>query len=98
MRLTAMIAGLLGILVSLTAQLFAVIDDSYTFGSIGFLGIFSGVLGVIASFQVSKNNKKATILLVISLLCGIVAISYLYALPALLQIICIIYTARKMNQ
>ena len=46
MKHVALIGGIVGLLFSIIAQLFAVIDDSYTFGNIGFLGVFSGIVAL----------------------------------------------------
>ncbi|MFD2680928.1 hypothetical protein [Bacillus seohaeanensis] len=87
MKGLAMTGGILGILISLTAQLFAVIDDSYTFGNIGFLGIICGIIGVIGAFQIGKNKTLATTLLVVSSFVGFYAIAAFYIIPAILMLI-----------
>ncbi|MEC5423808.1 hypothetical protein QGM71_09925 [Virgibacillus sp. C22-A2] len=88
----AILGGVLGVVLSLLAQLFALIDDSYTFGNIGFLGIFSGVLGIIAGFQINKNTSFALIGLGIAILLGTIALSFLYFIPTVLMAIPFVYT------
>lgn len=87
MKKSAMLGGALGILISVIAQLFAVVDDSYTIGNIGFLGMLSGVIGVIAGYQINKKNDVALIGLGIAIILGTIALSFLYLIPTILMII-----------
>ncbi|APC48844.1 hypothetical protein [Virgibacillus halodenitrificans] len=98
MKTIAMLGGLLGIIISLTAQLFAIIDDSYTFGNIGFLGVLSGIIGIIGAFQVNRNNKLAAIILISSAILGFISISYLYILPATLVLISSVFAAKNIKE
>lgn len=82
---TALIGGILGFLISLLAQLFAVIDDSYTFGNIGILGMLSGMIGVIGAHGVKKEKAWYPYLLIGASIAGFISISFLYAVPALLK-------------
>ncbi|BBW98464.1 hypothetical protein ACPVTF_02270 [Geobacillus icigianus] len=95
MKNLSMIAGLLGIFVSLAAQLLAINDDDYHFGNIWFIGVLGGIIGTWAAFSININNKKATVLLIISLLLGFAGIGSLYSISAFLQFITLIYLAYK---
>lgn len=98
MKTTAMIGGLLGIIISLTAQFFAIIDDSYTFGNIGVLGVLSGAIGIIGAFQLNRNNKLAAVILISSIILGVISISFLYILPAILVLNPTVYAAKNRNK
>lgn len=86
MKTTAMLGGLIGVFLSLIAMLFALVDDSYTFGNFGLLGLLGGIIGIMASFQLSKN-RTAPFLLLLAILVGFYGLSYLYTLPAILMVI-----------
>ena len=86
MKNLATIGGVLGILISITAQLFAVIDDSYTFGNIWFLGVFAGMLSIIGAAMLNKNKKMGSILLIVSSIIGYYGIGFLYLLPGLITL------------
>ncbi|WP_217588664.1 hypothetical protein [Lentibacillus saliphilus] len=94
MKITAMLGGLLGVFFSLVAMLFAVVDDSYTFGNFGLLGILGGIIAIIASFQLAKN-RIAPFLLLVAILLGVYGLSYLYILAALLMAIPLVYYTFK---
>jgi hypothetical protein len=95
MKGLAITGGILGVIFPLFAQLFAVIDDSYTFGNIGFLGIISGVLALIGAFQINKNGKRAGIMLIISSLLGYYSVANIYLIPGLLTLIAGILVLEK---
>ncbi|WP_044747402.1 hypothetical protein [Bacillus alveayuensis] len=95
MKNLSMIAGLLGIFVSLAAQLFAINDDDYHFGNIWFVGVLGGIIGTLSAFSININNKKAAVLIIISLLLGFAGIGSLYSVSAFLQFITLIYLAYK---
>ncbi|SET14690.1 hypothetical protein SAMN05216389_10642 [Oceanobacillus limi] len=86
MRTLATLSGVLGIVISLFCQLFAIIDDSYTFGNIGFLGVISGVIAIVGANLMKRNKKYAASLLLVSCVTGIIAISYFYILPSLFTV------------
>lgn len=95
MKIVTLIAGLLTIIISLAAQLFAFIDDSYSIGNIWFLGLASGVLTLIGASKIKKSKKTALILLLISFVLGFISILYLFIVPAILILITIIYLCSK---
>ncbi|WP_010095564.1 hypothetical protein [Ornithinibacillus scapharcae] len=90
MKTVAMIGGLTGVFFSLFAMLFALVDDSYTLGNFGLLGVLGGIIGIIASFQLYKN-KFSPFLLLIAILLGFYGIFYLFLIPAILMAIPMIY-------
>ncbi|UOQ84742.1 hypothetical protein [Gracilibacillus salinarum] len=91
MRALTLIAGFLTILISIAAQLSAIIDDSYTVGNIWFLGVTSGILTIIGAFKINNNKRTSLILLIISFILGVVSILYLFIVPAILLLITITY-------
>jgi|SRR5690625_3401149 len=91
------IGGLLGIIISLFLQLFAVIDDSYSFGNFGILGILCGVLGTYSSFIIERKSSLALGFLFISVVGGFYAISFFYMIPAILMVIPSLIINSKMN-
>lgn len=86
MRIVALIGGILGLLISIVAQLFAVIDDSYTFGNIGFLGMLSGIVAIVCSLNVNKRPSLAGWLLILTTATGVYALSGLYLIPGTLTL------------
>ena len=88
-------AGVIGILIVIVAQVFAIIDDSYSFGNIWFLGIFGSIVGMAGALFINKFKKSALYLIILSILLGIISISYLYLVPCIIQLICIIYISNK---
>lgn len=91
MKTMAIIGGIVGSLISLLAMLFAIVDDSYTFGNIGLLGIVSGIIGIYGGLTLFKNNMTGSMLLLLSTVLGIVSISFLYAIPAILMLTPVLY-------
>lgn len=89
------LAAILGLIITLIAQLFAIIDDSYTFGNIWFLGVLSSVVGLIGSLLIYKNKNIGILILSISIVLGVISISYLYLIPAILQLICIFKVSKQ---
>jgi hypothetical protein len=98
MKYIALIGGILGLLVSLVAQLFAVIDDSYTFGNIGFLGMLSGIIAIISSFFVTKKPIMSGSLLILTSISGVYALSFLYLIPSTMTLLAGVYTLGRKNQ
>lgn len=89
------LAAILGLIITLIAQLFAIIDDSYAFGNIWFLGVLSSVVGLIGSLLIYKNKNMGILILSISIVLGVISISYLYLIPAILQLICIFKVSKQ---
>ncbi|PFG05291.1 hypothetical protein [Bacillus sp. es.034] len=98
MKGLAITGGLLGIILPLFAQLFAMIDDSYTFGNIGFLGVISGIVALIGAFQINKKSKLAVSLLIISSLVGYYSVAIFYLVPAIITIIAGVLLLFKINR
>ncbi|QXE03241.1 hypothetical protein [Terribacillus sp. DMT04] len=98
MKYLALIGGMLGLLVSLAAQLFAVIDDSYTFGNIGFLGMLSGITAAISSFYVTKKPMISGTLLILTSITGIYALAFLSLIPSTMILLAGMYTLDRSNQ
>ncbi|WP_433747556.1 hypothetical protein [Falsibacillus pallidus] len=84
MKVLGMVGGLLGIVLSLFCMLFAIVDDSYTFGNIGLLGVLAGIIAVIVSF---RNRRSSGIWLLVTAGMGIIGLAIFYTLPAVLQVI-----------
>jgi len=95
MKNLAMIAGLLGIFVSLAAQLFAINDDNYHFGNIWFIGVLGGIIGTLSAFSININNKRAAVLIILSLFLGFAGVGSLYSVSALLQLLTLALLAHK---
>jgi hypothetical protein len=98
MKYLALTGGILGLLISLAAQLFAVIDDSYTFGNIGFLGVLSGIIALVCSFFLNKASLLSSWLLILTSLTGIIALSGLYLIPGTMTLLAGLYTLGRKNQ
>lgn len=98
MKNVALIGGIIGLLFSIIAQLFAVIDDSYTFGNIGFLGVFSGVVAIVCFFYVNKNPLLAGWLLILTTATGVYALAGLYLIPGTMTLLAGIHTLSKRNE
>ncbi|MBY7142951.1 hypothetical protein KFZ56_07740 [Virgibacillus sp. NKC19-3] len=91
MRKLAILGGVLGVVISLATQLFAVIDDSYTIGNSGLLGALAGVIGIVCGYQMDKKTDFALIGLGIAIILGTVALSFLYLIPTVLMMIPFVY-------
>ncbi|WP_010651713.1 hypothetical protein [Oceanobacillus massiliensis] len=87
MRITIMIGGLFGILISLTAMLFAVVDDSYTLGNFGLLGVLGGIMGIVGSFNLKKRKNLAGALVLIGSILGLYGLWRFYLIPTILMLI-----------
>ncbi|PAD34245.1 hypothetical protein [Terribacillus saccharophilus] len=95
MRKTAITGGVLGLIISLLAQLFAVVDDSYTFGNFGLLGIISGIVAIVGASLIKRRPVLASILLIITTVTGIYGLSVFYIIPGILTLITGIYLLFK---
>lgn len=95
MKNTVMVGGLLGIVFSLAAMLFAVVDDSYTFGNFGLLAMLGSIIGVVGSFYLLKNNSMAITSIVFGCVLGVYGLSYLYIIPLVLMLFPCIYIGFK---
>ncbi|MDQ0253465.1 hypothetical protein J2S74_000837 [Evansella vedderi] len=84
MKKLAYIAGVLFILISIFAQMTSLIDDRYTIGSIWFIGVFAGFLGLIGASKVGENYEKAKAILLFSVIFGFIGIGFYAIIPALL--------------
>ncbi|KGX84363.1 hypothetical protein [Pontibacillus litoralis] len=84
MRTTIIIGGLLGILISLTVMLSAIVDDSYTLGNFGILAIVGSVLAITGSFRLYNKGKLSGYFIITGCLLGIYGLWYFYTIPALL--------------
>ncbi|SNZ10146.1 hypothetical protein SAMN05421503_1559 [Terribacillus aidingensis] len=98
MKYVALTGGILGFLISLAAQLFAVIDDSYTFGNIGFLGMLSGIIAVVCSFFLNKEPLWSGWLLILTSVSGVYALSGLYLIPGTMALLAGLHTLGRRNQ
>ncbi|MFP7477477.1 hypothetical protein [Terribacillus saccharophilus] len=98
MKHVALIGGIIGLLFSIIAQLFAVIDDSYTFGNIGFLGMISGIVAIVCSIIANKRPMLAGWLLILTSATGFYALAGLYLIPGTMTLLAGIYTlGRRYN-
>lgn len=91
MKKLIVIAGILTIIISIAAQLLAIIDDSYTMGNIWFLGVLSGILTIISANKIHTKVKNSILLLIVSSILGFISIAYLFVLPGILNLISLIY-------
>nr|WP_172688847.1 hypothetical protein [Bacillus subtilis]APB62360.1 hypothetical protein pBS72_0910 [Bacillus subtilis] len=96
MKKLTIFSGVLGVLFSVLAQLFAVIDDSYTVGNIWFVGVLAGILTMLASTQINKKPTNV-ILLIISSVLGLLGTGIVYIIPTLFNII-LLYKLSKGSQ
>ncbi|MEC3664984.1 hypothetical protein [Bacillus subtilis] len=96
MKKLTIFSGVLGVLFSVLAQLFAVIDDSYTVGNIWFVGVLAGILTMLASTQINKKPTNV-ILLIISSVLGLLGTGIVYIIPTLFNII-LLYKLAKGSQ
>jgi hypothetical protein len=98
MRKTAITGGVLGLIISLLAQLFAVVDDSYTFGNFGLLGIISGIVAIVGASLIKSRPVLASILLIITTITGVYGLSVFYIIPGILTLITGIYLLLKRSK
>ncbi|PAD36663.1 hypothetical protein [Terribacillus saccharophilus] len=98
MKNVALIGGIIGLLFSIIAQLFAVIDDSYTFGNIGFLGMISGITAIVCSLILNKRPLLAGWLLILATATGVYALAGLYLIPGTMTLIAGINTLGRRNE
>ncbi|UJL47479.1 hypothetical protein KFZ58_06275 [Virgibacillus sp. NKC19-16] len=91
LKKTAILGGVLGIVISLAAQLFAVMDNAYTIGNIGLLGALAGVIGIVSGYQIDKRTDFSLIGLGLAIILGTIALSFLYLIPTVLMIIPFVY-------
>ncbi|GLI90626.1 hypothetical protein [Bacillus subtilis] len=96
MKKLTIFSGVLGVFFSVLAQLFAVIDDSFTVGNIWFVGVLAGILTMIASIQINKKPTNV-ILLIISSVLGLLGTGIVYIIPTLFNII-LLYKLSKGSQ
>ncbi|WP_077309410.1 hypothetical protein [Terribacillus halophilus] len=97
MKNVALIGGIIGLLFSIIAQLLAVTDDSYTFGNIWFLGVFSGIIAIVCSLYIYKNPLLAGWLLILTTATGVYALAGLYLIPGTMTLIAGINTLGRRN-
>lgn len=98
MKKTATTGGVIGSIFSLLAQLFAVTDDSYTFGNFGLLGMASGIVAIIAASIMKKRPVLASILLIVTSITGFYGLSVLYVIPGILTVGSGVYLLLKRKQ
>ena len=98
MKALALTGGILGFLISLLAQLFAVVDDSYGFGNDGMVGMISGIVAIIAASLMKKRPVLASILLIITTITGFYGLSVLYVIPGILTLSSGVYLLLKRKQ
>ncbi|WP_079710254.1 hypothetical protein [Paraliobacillus ryukyuensis] len=98
MRKTAITGGVLGVIISLLVQLFAVVDDSYTFGNFGLLGIISGIVAIVGASLIKSRPMLAGILLIITTITGVYGLSVFYIIPGILTLITGIYLLFKRSK
>lgn len=84
MKKLAYIAAVLFIVISIVAQMLALIDDRYTIGSIWFIGVFAGILAFIGAGKVGSNYEMAKAILLFAAIFGIIGIGYYAILPVLI--------------
>ncbi|MDQ0160643.1 hypothetical protein [Alkalibacillus salilacus] len=65
------IGGLSEVLISITAILLAIVDDSYTFGNFGILAILGSILGIVGSFKTQNNGNGNGFLIVSGIALGV---------------------------
>ncbi|SFL72583.1 hypothetical protein SAMN04487943_103298 [Gracilibacillus orientalis] len=87
MKVIIRIGGLLGILISLTAMLFAFVDDSYTLGNFGILAIIGSVMGIIGSFKIENKGNIDGFLIIIGIILGVYGLWVFYIIPAALMLV-----------
>ncbi|MFP7495389.1 hypothetical protein SFC66_16600 [Terribacillus saccharophilus] len=87
MKTVATVGGVFGIIASLLAMLFTLIDDSYTVGNFGLLGIAAGILGIVGAVLLNKKPKLAGALLIVAAAVGIYGVLLYFLVPGALMLI-----------
>ena len=87
MKTVATVGSIFGIIASLLAMYFTIIDDSYTVGNFGLLGIAAGILGIIAAILIERKPVLAGILLIVAAAVGIYGVLLYFLVPGVLMLI-----------
>ncbi|MFS0562461.1 hypothetical protein AB1K91_17115 [Terribacillus sp. 179-K 1B1 HS] len=87
MKTVATVGSIFGIIASLLAMFFTLIDDSYTVGNFGLLGIAAGILGIIAAILIERKPVLAGILLIVAAAVGIYGVLLYFLVPGVLMLI-----------
>ncbi|PAF16522.1 hypothetical protein CHH69_11470 [Terribacillus saccharophilus] len=87
MKTIAIVGGIFGIIASLLAMFFTLIENTYTVGNFGLLGIAAGILGIIAAFLLDRKSVLAGVLLIVAAAVGIYAVLLYFLLPGVLMLI-----------
>ncbi|TDQ37210.1 hypothetical protein [Aureibacillus halotolerans] len=95
MELTMVCGGILGVLASFYAVFFSLVSDSYGVGSVWFVGVFGGILGIIGGIAIAKGYKQGFWLVSLSVIVGALGIGAIYIVPASLQLTgCLLWRIR----
>ncbi|MCD8511519.1 MAG: hypothetical protein LRY73_17760 [Bacillus sp. (in: Bacteria)] len=97
MKKLAYAAAILFIVISVVAQMFALIDDRYTIGSIWFIGVFAGILAFIGAGKIDSNYEMAKAILLFAAIFGVIGIG-LYAIPPILIIVFLLFKVRPKDR
>ncbi|MFB1100767.1 hypothetical protein [Terribacillus sp. JSM ZJ617] len=87
MKTVATVGGIFGIIASLLAMFFTLIENTYTVGNFGLLGIAAGILGIIAAVLLNKKPVLAGVLLIVAAAVGIYGVLLYFFVPAALMLI-----------
>lgn len=87
MKTVATVGGIFGIIASLLAMFFTLIENTYTVGNFGLLGIAAGILGIIAAVLLNKKPVLAGVLLILAAAVGIYGVLLYFFVPAALMLI-----------
>ncbi|SDD57498.1 hypothetical protein SAMN05421663_11420 [Terribacillus halophilus] len=87
MKTVATVGSIFGIIASLLAMFFTLIDDSYTVGNFGLLGIAAGILGIIAAILIERKPMLAGFLLIVAAAVGIYGVLLYFLVPGALMLI-----------
>lgn len=93
MKKLAYVAAGLFIVISVVAQMFALIDDRYTFGSIWFIGVFAGIVAFVGARKVTSNYEIAKAILLFAAIFGIIGIG-IYAIFPVFLIVYLLFKVR----
>jgi len=87
MKTVAIVGGIFGIIASILSMFFTLIENTYTVGNFGLLGIAAGILGIVAAFLLERNAVLGGVLLIVAAAVGIYGVLLYFLMPGALMLI-----------